>query len=218
MSEPDPFERQRVLVERFERLEARLLPFLEPLVKGALRRGVMPPRYDPDLEDIQNVLFMIPKDDPIRREIEAYEAQKKAGRTTHAWEDWQVESVGRMWSDQAVSLSASALQNIYLNRIMAILAPGKTTWGDGRVITAPHVKFYRDAGCIGGDMLPVDLDPREIDDFFWHTVLPVDEVRGALAAYKASLPHGTVIDEDLGMILDDFLKDVKEEMDKDAGP
>ena len=208
MSDTDPFEKQKVLVERFERLEKRLLAFLEPLVKDALRRGVMPPRYDPDLEDIQNVLFMIPKDDPIRQEIAAYEAQKAAGRTTHAWEDWQVESVGRMWSDQAASLLAGALQNIYLNRITSILAPGQVTWGDGRVITAPHLKFYRDAGCIGGDMLPVDLDPREIDDFFWHTVLTVDEVRGALTAYMSSLPSGTVIDEDLGMILDDFLGEV----------
>jgi hypothetical protein len=205
----DSEAKAKLLGDRYARIEKRLIPFLEPLVRDALARGVHPPRYDGELEEAQNYLFMLTKDDPLRKEVAEYEAQKAAGRTLSPYHGVQMGWYPEHCLKGAASSLANMFWSVYINRLTSILRPGMNVWGDGRVITAPHLRFYQDPACVDGDMLPLGLDVREIDDHFWHTVLTADDVRSALRAYKATLPTGTVIDADLALILDDFLAEVE---------
>jgi hypothetical protein len=212
---PDSAAKSKLLGARYARIEKRLLPFLRPLINDALARGVHPPRRDPDLEEAQNFLFMLTKDDPLRKEIDAYLDEKAAGRTIAPYHGVQMGWYPDHCLKGAVSSLANMLWSVYINRLTSILRPGMTEWGDGRVVTAPHLQFYGDPACIDSDMLPIGLDIREIDDHFWHTVLTADDVRSALRAYKATLPAGRIIDEDLALILDDFLTDVAQSSQTD---
>jgi len=218
MSDSDPFLKQKILGERFDRLQARLLPFLAPLVNDALRRGVHAPRYDGELEEAANFLFMLPKDDPLRKEVAEYDAKKAVGRWIEPYHGVQMGWYPDFCLKGVASAMTQMLWSVYIDRLHAILAPGMTTWGDGRVIAAPHLKFYRDPACVDGDMLPIGLDVREIEDHFWHHVLAPDDVRAALRTYKATLHPNAVIDEDLARILDDFLAEAESDRNAQTGP